>query len=384
MGLRHPIIVGGNPYIANYYRMDARELLAATGGNTGNLAFQFAVAGHLAGQVPILSVDTPPKTLRAAGDIIVLPLANQLGSHTDLGTIASRLDEIGLPVVGVGLGAQSKSSDVDVELTSGTESWLKTLARLAPADAPNLGVRGPYTQAQIKRFCPGNAAVVTGCPSNFINLGDDIASRIAAGFTRRPRLVAVAAGIPYIPDIAKIEQGLARLVTQTGGAYIVQHGLEMLRLARHEFDGMAPEVLETCRSYIAPGDTLEDFKAWCRRHAFAFGSVSGWMESLRRFDFVVGTRVHGAILALQAGIPAACIAHDSRTLELCETMSIPVRHHTEIGDLTLDNLFDYFSFDKQRFIESRRTLLERYLGIYRAADIDVVPELSNGLMSSGC
>ena len=380
--MRRPIILGGNPYISNYYKKSACELLAATGGNTGNLAFQYAVATHLAGAVPILSLDAPIKEIRAAGDIIVLPLANQLGKHTDLTDMASRLEEINLPIVGVGLGAQAKSSDIDVELTRGTERWLRTVVRLAPSAAPNLGVRGPYTKAQIERFDLPNAAVVTGCPSNFINMGDDIATQIAAGFNRRPTLIAATAGIPYIPVLAHIEQSLVALVTQAGGAYIVQHGLEMLQLARREFEQMAPAILETCRSYIAPQINLEGFKTWCRRHAFTFLDVRSWMDFLGRFDFVVGTRVHGAILALQAGVPAACIAHDSRTLELCKTMGVPVRHYTEIDVLTRDNLFDYFSFDRERFTETRRMLLDNYLSIYRSAGIEVRAELSLALGSS--
>ena len=53
---------------------------------------------------------------------------------------------------------------------------------------------------------------------------------------------------------------------------------------------------------------------------------------MRKFDFVVGPRFHGVMLAMQAGIPGGVIAHDSRTLELCQTMGIPVRDHKEIAE----------------------------------------------------
>jgi hypothetical protein len=362
--------------------MDSRQLLSATGGNTGNLAFQFAISNHLAGPVPTLSWDAPAKQIRDAGDILVLPLANQLGAHTDLSRLAARLDEINLPVVGVGLGAQAKLLGVDIQLTSGTEEWLKALVRLAPNGGANIGVRGEYTQGQILRYCPGAATVVIGCPSNFINMTDDIASRIAAGFTRRPKLIAVASGIPYIPALARIEQDLASIVTNTGGAYIVQHGIEMLQLARNEFDQMAPGVLDICHRYIAPELSLEDFKAWCRRYAYTFGGVWAWMDFLKRFDFVIGTRLHGAILALQAGVPAGCIAHDSRTLELCQTIGIPVRRYSDIGSLNANNVLEYFEFDKQQFIETRRELLRRYLGVYQSAEIEVKAELLQGLRAA--
>jgi hypothetical protein len=374
--VRRPLILGGSPFIPDIYRKSARELLAATGGNTGNLAFQYAVSSHLKGPVPILSLDASASQVRAAGDIIVLPLANQLGNHTDLTDLALKLEEFNLPIIGVGLGAQAASSDVDIELVSGTERWLRTIVRLRPSENPNIGVRGPYTLAQLAKLGAADAAVVTGCPSNFLNMSDDIADKIAFGFTRPPKLIAVAAGIPYIPALAAIEQNLASLVTETGGAYIVQHDLEMLQLARNEFEDMTPSALENCRSYIMPQAELSEFTTWCRRHAFAFGDVPLWMDFLRRFDFVVGTRVHGAMLAIQAGVPAACIAHDSRTLELCETMGIPVCRHTEIGTLTLDNLLEYFAFDKDYFVETRKSLLERYTSLYRFADIEVNANLS--------
>src|ERR1700728_3615219 len=113
--MRRPILLGAAPYLVDYYRKDAKCLFDETGGNTGNLAFMYAVAQ----QVPsarILHWGPPIQEIRAAGDVIVLALANQLGKHTDLGKAAARLQEINLPVVGLGLGAQAPTSDVDVQL----------------------------------------------------------------------------------------------------------------------------------------------------------------------------------------------------------------------------------------------------------------------------
>jgi hypothetical protein len=96
-------------------------------------------------------------------------------------------------------------------------------------------VRGAFTKAQIAQFGLDDAATVIGCPSHFINTSNDIAACIAEGFTRRPRVIGVSAGIPYIPHLATLERDLAKMVTRSGGAYIVQHDLAMLQLARNEF-----------------------------------------------------------------------------------------------------------------------------------------------------
>jgi hypothetical protein len=214
-----------------------------------------------------------------------------------------------------------------------------------------------------------------GCPSNFLNMKSDFIERVSRGFKQRPKMIAVTAGIPHIPHLAPLERDLASIVTATGGAYIVQHGLEMLQLARREFETMDQKSLNLCREYIAPNKTLDEFKSWCRQYAYAFYDCRAWLDFMGRFDFVVGTRFHGAMLAIQAGVPAACIAHDSRTQEMCETMGIPVRHYSEVKGLTEHNLLDYFNFDAKSYTEIRHNLLRRYLSIYKSAEIDINPRL---------
>lgn len=374
--MRRPILLGGNPYLSNIFAKDAKTLFDETGGNSGNLAFQYAIASHLREKVSLLPWGVSPDHARSVGDIIVLPLANQLGTHTDLGSAAARLQEINLPVLGIGLGAQADAQGADVKLQPGTETWLKTLVELSPTGEPNLGVRGVFTKSVIERLGYERAPIVTGCPSNFINPDPNLPEKLAVGFKKKPETIAVMAGIPFIPKISQIEQDLADMVTERGGAYIVQHGLEMLRIARNEFDAIAPGTLELARSYIRPNLSMEAFKAWCRRFAYAFYDVRAWMDYVRRFDFVVGTRFHGAMIAIQAGVPAACITHDSRTQEMCQTMGIPYRHYDEIsGKITADNVRDLFDFDPERYRETRTVLLGRYLKIYRDADVPFARDL---------
>jgi hypothetical protein len=368
--MRHPIILGGSPYIANVFAKSAKQLFDETGGNSGNLAFQYAIAFHLRDNVKLLPWGTPADLIRKAGDIIVLPLANQLGPHTDLGTASEHLQDINLPVLGIGLGAQAAAQGAQVQLTLGTQRWVKTLADLSPSSGPNLGVRGVFTESIIRQLGHDSAPVVTGCPSNFINTSASLPALLGECFKKKPTNIGVMAGIPFIPKIGHIEQNLSNLVTDCGGAYIVQHGLEMLRLARNEFDLIDPDTLLLAHQYIRPESSLDEFKSWCRRFAYAFYDVRAWMDFVRRFDFVVGTRFHGAMLAIQAGVPAGCITHDSRTQEMCETMGVPHRHYDEInGRITADNLLDLFDFDPERYGETRRTLLQRYLTIYKDADV---------------
>ena len=373
--MRRAVIMSGSPHIENLWLKDTAALFDETGGNTGNLAFRYGLASHTK-NVAFSRWDAPVAEIRAAGDLLLLPLANQLGSHTDLGQQADRIEAIGLPVVGIGLGAQAASASVDAVLTPGTERWLRTLTAHAPSDQPNLGVRGAYTFRQIDRLGLADHVAITGCPSNFINMRDNIAPSLAARYDRRPSLVAVTAGIPYTPVMQGIEQQLAQMVSDTGGAYIVQHGLEMLHLARNEFQTLGSQRLELCRAYIQPELDLDEFIRWCRSHAHAFFHIPSWLEFLRRFDFVVGSRFHGAMLALQVGVPAGVIAHDSRTQEMCQTMGVPVRLHTEIdAPVTADSLPSLFPFDAQEFLAKRRALHAAYAQLFADAQLEMVAPL---------
>jgi hypothetical protein len=373
--MRRPVILAGSPRIADIFQKDTSTLFDETGGNTGNLAFRYGLASHTK-DVLFSHWGAPVDEVRAAADVLLLPLANQLGPHTDLGNLADRIEAFGLPVVGIGLGAQAPSAGVDVTLTTGTERWLRTMIAHAPSDSPNVGVRGVYTQQQIARLGLGDKVAVTGCPSNFINMHDDVAKRLAEGYAGTPQQIAVTAGIPYIPRLKQLEQQLAQLVTDTGGAYIVQHGKEMLHLARNEFELMGPEKLELCRDYVLPDADVDAFRTWCRRYAYAFFDVPGWMDFLKRFDFVVGTRFHGAMLAIQVGVPAGVIAHDSRTFEMCTTMGVPVVMDGDVeGPLTAERLPELFPFDADAFLDKRRTLHGRYSQILHDAQIDTVDPL---------
>ena len=108
----------------------------------------------------------------------------------------------------------------------------------------------------------------------------------------------------------------------------------------------------------------QSFTSWIRRHARVFFDVWTWMEFLRGFDFVVGTRIHGVLMGIQVGVPGICVVSDSRTRELCETMDIPhvlSRDHRDgLDRVELMGLFRE-QFDAGRFDSKRRRLAANYL-----------------------
>jgi hypothetical protein len=94
------------------------------------------------------------------------------------------------------------------------------------------------------------------------------------------------------------------------------------------------------------------------------------MEAIRKFDFVVGARFHGIMLAIQAGVPGAVITHDSRTQELCQTLAIPSKHYSAIkGGLNEDNVRDQFEFDETAYTRTRSNLCTAFIKILEGAGL---------------
>jgi hypothetical protein len=358
--LSSTFILGINEAIDGSCHLNTETAYNLTGDNVGNLAFHYAMVKILGGPQEALPWHTAPERINQIGKIGIMPCANQLGPHSDYGKLAERFSSLKIPLIAVGLGAQGSTQYDDVTVPEGTQNWVRQIASRSPSGAPNIGVRGAFTLKVLERCGLGDRAIVTGCPTLFLNpdpkLGQKIEERARQPFTR----IAVAAGHQKWKGLSKLEASLARLMEANGGSYIVQSPIEMVALARGEASLLSHEDLTECRDYACPHLELSEFKAWSRSYCRVFFNVSEWMESLRGHDFVVGARIHGVILGLQAGIPALCIAHDSRTRELCETMHVPfVMARDVINGMTPDDLRARFVFDGAAFDENRRLLGSR-------------------------
>jgi hypothetical protein len=349
--------------VTDAFSENADHLFKLCGGNTGNFAFVFALHQLLSPHVDVVSWDVDPAIVKENYDAVVFACANQLGPHTDLGWLADRLIAMDRPIIAIGLGAQTLDTSKPIEVTDGTRRWLDVIADHAPSAAPNIGVRGAFTLSQVERLGHRTKAAIVGCPSNFINaspsLGRSIAQKLAAGNIDR---IAVPAGLHLWPGLQRIEEQLADLVESCSGLYVAQSELDMIRLARDEPQAVAPDVLDKIRLYVRPKLTIAEFTRWMRRYGTTFIDAASWIDAMRKFDFVVGPRFHGVMLAIQAGVPGGVIAHDSRTFELCQTMGIPVRQHNELQEnFSIQDLKSMFPFDADAY-DQRRAALAQTMG----------------------
>lgn len=353
---------GLNESVPASYCIATKELYNLVGHNTGNLAFHYAI-NRLIGMVPRTAPwSSSADFVNSLGEIGIMPCANQLGSHMNMGGLANSFKSFKANFIAIGLGAQGGVTHSDIpELPEGTLAWLETLAARAASKHPNITVRGDYTLRVLEHYGFGDKAISLGCPSLLINKSADHGIKLQERYKAKISKVAIAAGHPNWKSLSALEASLIRIMEDTNGMYVVQATDEAVALSRNDFNSVNPEYVSKLKKYLKLNLSDEQFTQWIRKYFISFYNIPAWMEYLTRFDFVVGARIHGVMLAIQAGIPGLCIAHDSRIRELCEKCMIPYVMAEDVKDgITLQDLPYLANFDGKAFDLNRIKIAEEY------------------------
>ncbi len=179
-----------------------------------------------------------------------------------------------------------------------------------------LGVRGESTARLLRRlgFEEGRHFVVLGCPTLYA-YGPGLPPLPTHGGIRFDRC-AVSLNHRADPELWRFVErcgglfGRADLVSQWFREPF--HFMLTDRRWSRDFFAERPAFAETVARYADRG-----------RMRF-FLNRKPWAGFLQSCDFVVGNRIHGVLLALLSGTPAAVVPFESRTMELAEFHGIPV------------------------------------------------------------
>lgn len=344
-----------------------RERLEASVRNTGNFFFEDAVARQLDDYRVLHDIEALP----ADAETLVLSMSNFISPSTDLGWLADLLERSAVPqVVMIGAGAQAESFAHRVELSEGTRRFIGLLSHRSAS----IGVRGHFTAEVLDRIGVRNVEVI-GCPSLFYacDRGFRIDKPELGG--RRPRTVAHCTPYGNYRDAVGHLLGFA---VRECEAYIAQSETELL------FDEEGAEERAYFFYYYNNGDRTDaELETWMRGHARWFFDMKSWLDYMAGMEFSVGSRFHGSMAALQAGVPALNLACDSRTRELCEYLNLPYRllqdfdgrasaaELYESTDFALFNAGFARKYDRYRDFLERNGLRHR-LGAAAAAEYDLV------------
>jgi hypothetical protein len=353
------------------FRMSADQIMASTGHNVGNLAFWYAANRLLEAEPYLVGWHTKPKDVPSDVRAFVIPAANFLNVTADLSRIAELVKGLDVPVLLVGIGAQSESKDEIPILKQGVIDFLNEVS----IRAPYIGVRGDYSKAVCGKYGVANAKVM-GCPSLFINSSPDLGIKIQRKIeTLDVQKIAVHAACIKGP-LANIERELTRYVLQyPGSAYVIQRPPELIKLMHDEaLTQENAEYVKKCADFLALGSTDESrIRNFMKTFGYVPEGIESWALWLRSFSCGINTRIHGTMIGLSAELPSICIWHDTRTYELAKRMRVP----TISGEGFLDlrhrpkELFNRIKFDGKDFDDNRLSLAKQFRALIE--EVGLVP-----------
>ncbi len=328
--------------------------LSATGGNTGNLLIGQAIRRQLKAECIVDRRELGAEYISNNFDRVIVGASNFLYRNFDFSIWADFLERVKLPCTIIGLGAQAPDYASPVEVTPGT---LK-LIRIISDRSRTLGVRGPWSASVLSDLGIKNVRVV-GCPAMFWNCKPTLEFKIPA--QRRPLAVALsgaAQGVEHAGNPAaarQVEHQLTQLSVKHGYPYILQNALELAQLAAGE-PLKDPALLPGLREIYGLSElSVPEFLKFTKQNTRIYFKIAEWHAALREFDFVLGSRFHGCLLAILAGVPSFIFAHDARTLEMCVWLNLPHKPVEQAGKLVVEELYESADLEKLQ-----RTYTARY------------------------
>jgi hypothetical protein len=385
-------ILGSRGLVRNMRSKSIESILRECGENTGNLVFQRAASVLVDDEQlfvgPGADLHQDLSRVHAECRAVVFPAANHIDLRNDLLAIANWLSGMSAPVVILGIGTQASDCSPealrDLSDTFSHDAGFLELMRFFRSPGVFVGVRGSFTKSLLERF--DVPAIVTGCPSLLLNanpgLGEIIAERFArvAQKSQLPHQglrIAVTASSPWASSAeVEAERVLLDLFADHDGIYVQQSGgIDAMTLAAGRASTNSGEIQNWYRDRIAPHVAPIAFERMVNSKLKTFFSVDEWRDAIGGCDLSIGTRYHGNALAMQCGVPAVMVAHDSRTQELCISTGVPFVSTKELRATGPLQLVQRIQFDARQYDELRSSTASIVLHALEQAGISPSEQL---------
>jgi hypothetical protein len=378
-------VLGTRGSVPSASKLSNQEVMNSCGQNTGNLLFQAAVNELFKYDNELYYLDEmgdeeSVKYIKTC-DYLLMPCADFITFEYDLSGLWERIRWYDVPVIAIGLGVGA-SFDINrlSEIKPGTLNVINHIKKFGAA----IFVRGETTcDALIKMGFDMGRVHVTGCPSNFLSK----TSYLIDSFDNRKKTISgdvrnlgfLLFGDRYwIESNFDVERHLYRLFRICSKSeWILQSHEPLIDLVRpggsdKSFYTLAA-YLDYLRICINPNGSMLDLINDIRDRYKLFFDIEQWRNHSLKFDFSLGRRLHGNMVAFQSGVPSLWLVHDARTNELAKLMKLPTISFGDLVDINntmsaarlhelfYENLDTYFSRRQELFLDFSLTL--RKLGV---------------------
>lgn len=293
------------------------HLYEAVGKNTGNLLFTNAMFRQFDGQVDAVGFGFDPEVINQTYDALLIPAANWLNAGANWQFLIDLLEKVEIPVITIGLGLQAATEDLDAVRVSDSAV---ALARLMSAKGAFISTRGTFTRDWLASIGISNV-VATGCPSLYMRFQPD--TLVPAHDMVVVQSTRYANSQKFI-DTGGLNANLFDLAARLDAAMIFQSEMEEIDLLVY---GAASDARTKASTALLPRlygmQDMAQFEDWLARRGRVYFDVDEWATFVAGSAGVIGTRLHGTIMALNNGRPGVLIGHDSRTSELIRFAGIP-------------------------------------------------------------
>lgn len=367
------IAIIGNPgYVKQSFLKSAEDVFKEVGLNTGNLAFWYAVNSHIENEKTYFNWEFDPDYLNKVFDRVFFIAANQLNPDWDMSYLAGKFLQLKIPLIVIGLGAQAEFNQDVYKQQDGTIKFMEAISE----KSTHISVRGPLTKSVLEKHGIHNVKI-TGCPSNFINPKLDIAKLSNPKNCLNKNLKNIIFNIDIVP---KLRNFLPLISDWSKGLddfiFVSQAPLNIIEAARSDDIYKKTELLTNIRDLVFPGSTLKYTASFVNRSFKAYFNAEMWLEDLLHYDFSIGSRMHGNMLAFQIGVPTVFIAHDERVLEMFQTMKLPyLMLEDAVKYKNLNSIINHVVYDEDEYRNTRKKLCNEYIDIMKDNDITVNNEL---------
>lgn len=346
------------------YKDFQQEWKRQNGGNAGNKLFISAVEQYVCQdsiEYGYMDEKTPDE-LNQDYDLAVLPLANILNANKgvlhQLEGYTELIKKLKIPVYVIGIGLQADYYDEISILAEEIQVPVKNFLSAIYEKGGELALRGYATKELLDKIMP-NTAVVTGCPSMYQmgpNLKIDLKKVAKEDF-----IPAINGNLTYLEKINMLNC----FEKYQDSIYFDQDEFAELMY----FNNKSSKIDFVQMLRLLNSKTYLGLQLFCKNRIKLIYDIPVWMQYLKNFTYSCGSRIHGNIIAILAGIPATVIVRDARTRELAEYFAIPIYscgrdNRKDIYELYLEA--DYSKFNKT--FEEKYNLFEAFLRTHGIID----------------
>lgn len=245
-------------------------------------------------------------------DCVLLPLANCFHKAwiPYLEKRASHIRKLKIPVYVIACGVQAESYDEIDSLAESVKEPATEFIKAVYNTGGEFALRGYFTQEFFNKL-GFHDAVVTGCPSIY-QMGRNLT--ISNDKVSKEDFIATINGTFKLPVTDKDIKNAEFICQDVYGKVLYDP----------EYFMSNPFTMKRILKFIKRGD-YNFVRAVGDNRIRLFADTQQWLSYYvkNNISFSFGSRIHGSIMPILAGVPSLCFTMDARTREMTEFFDIP-------------------------------------------------------------